>query len=248
MRVALTLSSLLASSLALGACNVSEGQEAMSAGSGEAGERSYSVGQFEGVSLSGSQNVVVTVGEATSVRAEGDTRALDRLEITVEDGTLKIGQKKNGNWGFSLGRNLPPTTIYVSTPSLNSAEIGGSGEISIDRVEGGEFSGSIGGSGDMKIASLRVANAGFSIAGSGGISAAGAAENSDVSVAGSGDVDLSGLETQDTSIAIVGSGDVRANARRAASVSIMGSGDAHITGTAQCTVKKSGSGDVRCGA
>src|SRR3546814_10615499 len=66
-------------------------------------------------------------------------------------------------------------TVYVTTPILAGAAIGGSGDMRIDAVEGGSFSASIGGSGDMDIASLRVGSADFSIAGSGGIHAAGTA-------------------------------------------------------------------------
>lgn len=244
MRAALILGSFMA----LGACSVGDGHEAFAAGSGEMGERSYAVGQFDGISLAGSQKVIVTVGGAQSVRAEGEARALDRLEIEVTDGKLRIGQKENGDRKPASGRNHPSATIYVTTPSLAAAELGGSGKIDIDRVEGDDFAASIGGSGDLRVASLRVGNASFSIAGSGDIIAAGTAETANMSVVGSGDADLSGLRTENISIAIIGSGDVRAHASGTASISTMGSGDAHVTGPARCTVNKSGSGDVRCGA
>jgi hypothetical protein len=244
MRIAWVLSSVLA----LGACTAnSNGQEARPAASSETIQRSYSVGQFNGVSLAGPHDVIVTVGGAQSVRAEGAAQALEQLEITVKDGTLRIGQRKNDQRGWSMTRNLAKTVIYVSVPSLASAAIGGSGDMRIDRVEGEEFAGSIGGSGSLDIASLRVGSANFSIAGSGGIRAAGTADKTNNSVAGSGDIDLANLQTDTTAVSIVGSGDVRANARRAASVSIMGSGDAFIAGGAQCAVNKMGSGDVRCG-
>ena len=242
MRVA-----ILVSTLALAACNSAEAQGGAAASSGPITQRSYDLAGFQGVGLAGSQNVIVTVGPAYSVRAEGDAESLDRLDIRVENGTLKIGAKKN-SWSIGWNSNRPHTTVYVSAPALASAAIAGSGDMRIDRVQGQRFAASIAGSGDMDIAALRVGEAKFSIAGSGGIKAAGSAEASSISVAGSGDLDLERLEARTASISIMGSGGVRARAMETANVSVMGSGDVDVTGTARCTVNKRGSGGVRCGA
>lgn len=209
-------------------------------------QRAFDVHAFDSVSLGGHHNVVVTVGPAASVRAEGPVSELDRLKIEVEDGDLHIGTKKNRDW-FGSNRSRRPVTVYVTTPTLTAASIGGSGDMRIDAVEGDSFSASIGGSGDMNIGSLRVGSADFSIAGSGGIHAAGTARRTSVSIAGSGDVEIADLESQSADVSIVGSGGVRARAMESADVSIMGSGDVAISGTARCSVSKMGSGDVRCG-
>jgi hypothetical protein len=97
---------------------------------------------------------------------------------------------KKGMNSFSWGNRTPKTTIFVSLPAIRSAAIAGSGDMKVDRVEGNSFAGSIAGSGDLQVAALRTGEAEFSIAGSGNISAAGNAKNTDVSVAGSGNVDL----------------------------------------------------------
>ena len=242
MRVAILLSTL-----ALTACNSAEAQRGDTASAGPATQRSYDLAGFQGVGLAGSQNVIVTVGPAYSIRAEGDAESLDRLDIRVENGTLKIGAKKN-SWSVGWNSNRPRTTVYVSVPALASAAIAGSGDMRIDRVQGQRFAASIAGSGDMDIAALRVGEAKFSIAGSGGIKAAGNAATSNISIAGSGDLDLQGLETRTASISVMGSGNVRARAMETANVSVMGSGDVNIEGSARCTVNKRGSGGVRCGA
>ena len=246
MRAAL----ILVPALALAACNiVADAQEgAGDQAQGETTQRDYQVGAFDSVSLGGHHNVVVQVGPAVSVRAQGSAAELDRLEIEVRDGDLHIGTKKGEKWSIGFNRDRPPVTIYVTTPSLAAASIGGSGDMKIDKVEGDGFSAAIGGSGDMQIASLRVGTADFSIAGSGGIRAAGTAQRTDVSIAGSGDVSLAELESRSASVSIVGSGDVSARAMETADVSIMGSGDVAISGPAKCTISKMGSGDVRCGA
>jgi hypothetical protein len=236
---------ILVSSLALAACNMAADAQG-TAGGGERGQRSFNLAGFDRVALAGPHDVIVTVGPAHSVRAEGDRDTLDKLDIRVEGGGLKIGMKK-GNWSFGWSKDRPKTTIYVSLPAIRGAAIAGSGDMQIDRVEAERFSGSIAGSGDLRVAAMRAGQADFEIAGSGNISAAGSAGRAAVEIAGSGDVDLAALEARTASIEIVGSGDVRAKAMETANVSIMGSGDVTMSGTARCTVEKRGSGSVRCG-
>lgn len=210
--------------------------------SGTQGQRNFEVGAFQAVALEGSHDVVVTVGGAPSVRAEGDADAIERLDIRVENGTLKIGTTR-GSW---FSRHHGHVTVHVTAPALNGASIGGSGDMRIDRVQAAAFEASIGGSGDMEIGALRTRRANFSIAGSGGIRAAGQAEEADISIAGSGSVSGESLQTRRADVSIVGSGDVSLRASEAVDASIMGSGDVNVTGTARCNVSKMGSGDVHC--
>jgi hypothetical protein len=240
---------LLASVLALGACNVSgharESREHIARG--PTVKRDYQVSDFERIKLAGSHDVTVAVGPAASVSAEGDAESLDRLEIRVDGGTLRVGSKRDGKW-FSWDHDGRRVVVHVTVPRLSGAEIAGSGDLRMDKIEGDRFDGEIAGSGDMDIALLRVGHANFSIAGSGGITARGSAQKTNVSIAGSGDVDVGGFETRTASISVMGSGDVRANATETADVSVMGSGDVTMSGPARCSIHKMGSGDVHCGS
>jgi hypothetical protein len=228
--------------LLLAACSMGEANE----GSGHKGSRDFPVGSFEKISLAGSSNVIVTVGGAPSVRAEGDSAMLEKLEIKVEGGTLRIGYKK-GNWGFGWRKDHGPVTVHVSVPSLTGAEVAGSGDMKIDKVAGGDFTGEIAGSGEIQLASLNARNASFAIAGSGAVTAAGSAETADFSIAGTGDVHAGGLQVKRAKVSVAGSGNVETKAVESANIDIMGSGDVIVTGGAKCSVNKMGSGDVRCG-
>lgn len=213
-------------------------------GDGARAQRAFEVGAFERINLAGSHDVIVTVGGTPSVRAEGDSEALERLEIGVENGELRIANR-SGSWSWFGGRHRG-ATVHVTVPALIGASVSGSGDMRVDRVEGQRFSASVTGSGELDLPNVRVAEASFALTGSGGIRAAGAARRSNASLTGSGDVDLSGLETADASIALVGSGDIGVRATGTASVDLRGSGDVTVTGPARCTISKSGSGDVRC--
>lgn len=235
---------ILLSSIALAACGMAaDAQE----GDGTPTRRAFSVGAFEAVALAGSHDVIVTVGGAPAVRAEGDAEVIERLEIEVEDGTLKIGTKRGTRWPSGFWNNRRPVTVYVTAPALNAAAVAGSGDMRIDAVQGDRFSGTVAGSGDLEIGTLRVGQAKFSVAGSGDIMASGSANATQAKVAGSGDIDLSGFETRTAAISVMGSGDVRTRATETASISIMGSGNVTVAGTAKCTISKRGSGEVNCG-
>ena len=234
---------IAASALAVAACSANA-QRGEDGPSGEQGRRDFTVGEFRSVSLEGSHDVVVNVGGAASVRAEGDARMIERLDIRVENGALKIGTQR-GNW--LSGMRGGHVTVYVTAPAIEGASIGGSGDMRIDRVQANSFAASIGGSGDMEIGALQARQANFSVAGSGGIRASGRAETADISIAGSGNVALDSLEARTADVSVVGSGDVSIRATETVSASIMGSGDVTVRGAARCTVSKMGSGDVHCG-
>ncbi|HYI47712.1 MAG TPA: head GIN domain-containing protein [Allosphingosinicella sp.] len=228
--------------LVLGACSMGEASE----NDGARGTRDFQVGAFDKVSLLGSPNVVVTVGGAPAVRAEGDGKLLEKLDVKVENGILRIGFEK-GKWSLGWRKDHGPVTVHVSVPSLTGAEVSGSGDMKIDKVEGGDFTGEIAGSGEIQLAILRARNASFSIAGSGGVTANGIAEAADFSIAGSGDVRAAGLQVKRAKVSIAGSGNVETKATESANIDIMGSGDVVVSGGAKCSVNKMGSGDVRCG-
>lgn len=234
---------------------------------GKTVSKTFAASAFDRVSLEDSDNVVVRVGPAASVTAQGDSAIVDRLDVRVEDGELKIARKGKGNW-FSSGGRKGNATVTVTVPQLAGASVEGSGNMTVDRVAGAEFQAAVAGSGDMRVGAIetrgldaavagsgnlvldRVATGPFkiAIAGSGNLSAQGTAEAADVSIAGSGDVEAASLVAARGKVAIAGSGNVALGVRGSAEVSILGSGDVDIHGAANCKTSKMGSGEVRCHA
>ena len=208
-------------------------------------ERSFAVGAFDRIAVSGPYDVTVRSGGQPGVSARGGQAILDETEVVIEDGELRIRPKNRRGFSWRMGRDSK-VRMTVNAASIRGATIAGSGGIDLDRASGDRFEGEVAGSGDLAIGSVETQAAEFSIAGSGGVRAGGKVGKLDVSIAGSGDVDLSGLTATDASVSIAGSGNVRARATGTADVSIMGSGDVEMTGGAKCTVSKNGSGDVRC--
>ena len=230
--------------LALAIAGCTAGAQDGESEGGPRDQRTFQLGAFENVSVAGPHDVIVTVGGAPSVRADGNREVLDRLDIRVENGTLLIGNRQSN--GSIFRRERGSATVHVSIAALAAASVAGSGDLRIDRVQGARFNASIGGSGDINIGELRVGEAQVAIAGSGNIHARGTAERQRISIAGSGDADLANLEGRSLAISVVGSGNVHGRATESAEISLMGSGDVEVAGPARCTVNRMGSGDVRC--
>ena len=231
----------------LAACSFSwngDGEGSGAAASGSGTTRTYQVAGFNGIDLRGSDDVDVRVGTGFSVRAEGPSEQLDRLKIDRDGDTLAIGRKNGGTFGWSKGAKVK---VYVTLPRLTDASVSGSGNLAVDRVEGGAFEGGVAGSGNLDIGAIRVDEAKFSIAGSGNARASGTARDLKVEIAGSGDIDGSKLRAQSAKIEIAGSGSVRAVVDGPAKVEMMGSGDVDLGPNSRCTISKMGSGSVRCG-
>jgi Putative auto-transporter adhesin, head GIN domain len=227
----------------LAAC--SAGQSA-SRSAGPAGARSFSVGNFDAVSLDGSDDVRVVRGAATSVVASGAPDVLDKLDIRVEGSTLKVSRKRQG-WGMHWARD-GGAKIVVTVPTLNGATVAGSGNMTVDRADGQAFDASVAGSGSLQLASLTLRRAKLSVAGSGELIAVGSTDVGDLSLSGSGDLNAAQLASRRSDISVTGSGNARAAASESAAISLAGSGDATVTGTTKCTVSKVGSGEAHCGS
>jgi len=222
----------------------SDASEPGAGGSGSGTSRTFAVADFTALSLRSSDDVDVRVGTGFSVRAEGPRAELDKLKIERVGATLRIG-RKDGN-GFSWG-STDAVKVFVTMPRVAAAAIAGSGDMTIDRVEGQRFDGDTAGSGNLDVALLGVREAKLSIAGSGDMTLKGTADRLTVSIAGSGDIDASGVKANGASVSVMGSGGVRANVTGAATVSVVGSGDVDLGTGAKCAISKIGSGEVKCG-
>jgi len=238
MRMLLTIALL-----PLAACqsNWEKGEAAQPSGTGAT--RSFAASGFTGVDLRGPDDVEVRTGPRFAVTAEGDSAVLDKLDIRVVNGTLRVGRRDSDSWSYGRDHRVK---VHVVMPRLVAASVAGSGDLTADRAEGA-FSGAIAGSGNLRIEALHATEAELSIAGSGDVSVGGTASRLSASVAGSGDIDATRLAASSADVSIAGSGNVRGTVKGPASVSILGSGDVELGGGARCEVSKLGSGEARCG-
>jgi hypothetical protein len=208
-----------------------------------AAERSFPVGPFQIVSASGAEDITIATGKAVSVVATGADRDLDRLDIRVEDNTLKIGHKK-GNWSNWSNDSV---TIRVTMPALHGLRMSGSGNITADGGSGPAFAISSSGSGDARVDRIDSPAVRIATSGSGDVTASGKCTTLDIGVSGSSNITAGALQCTNAEVKISGSGDVKIHATGNADIRISGSGDVIVVGGARCQSRTSGSGDVTCG-
>ncbi len=82
--------------------------------------RDIDVAEFDSIDAGGGMRLVVTVGEAQSVRLVGDADEFDDVEIDVRRGELDIDQDS----GWFGRRSSLDVTVEVTVPSLDELDVG----------------------------------------------------------------------------------------------------------------------------
>ena len=176
--------------------------------SGTGGNRTFAVDGFTGVDAAGPDDVDVRVGSGFSVRAEGDPKVLDKLEIVKEGDTLMVRRKRHGfSWGGDRDRGAK---IYITMPRMTAASATGSGDMTVDHIDGEKFQADLTGSGNLDVGSIGVQSVALSVTGSGNLSTTGTAKSGSFSITGSGDIQAPKLTLGQASVSVMGSGGVSA--------------------------------------
>ena len=201
------------------------------------------VGDFNGINLSGSYDYYVKQGSANAVRVEAPAKLLPYIVTEVKNGVLSVYSKNHTNWG-SLFHN-EKIAVYITAKDIKSVKLAGSGDVFFkEGISSTDLSISLSGSGDI-VGKITVTSLDCNLTGSGDITLTGKAENSKVSLVGSGDYSGHGLQTTNTFVSVVGSGDASVNATGSLNAKVSGSGDIHYSGNPKSLSKsKSGSGDI----
>lgn len=203
-----------------------------------------SLANFTGIDATGPDNVVATIGKDFAVRAEGDAKTIEQLDIRVKGDRLVIGRKSNGLWNkVNSGQSA---TIHVTLPAIAKVALTGSGDITLDKATGPSLDLSLTGSGNIAIGTIAVGQLKSEITGSGNVTLAGTADEGDVSITGSGDVDAAKLKIGRGKASVLGSGNIDFASDGPIAIKIMGSGDVTVKGKAQCNSSRVGPGEAHC--
>lgn len=206
--------------------------------------KQVTVGNFEGIRLQGSPDVIYTQKAGVpSVEIYGSDNIVPLIETYVEGGNLVVRYKKN-----TRIRNIGKLEVRVSAPALKQMAISGSGDITLKNgmTTSGNLALSISGSGDIDGNKIKCNVLSVKVTGSGDIALKDVqATGVEMHVTGSGDIDMAGKCT-DAEYSISGSGDINGANLKANNVAarISGSGVIKCYATQTLRGKVSGSGDV----
>ena len=207
-----------------------------------AADETRNVSGFSGISSAGSYNVIITMGNTESLKLEGDAEQIAEIETVVEEGILKIRNKKrSGSWNRNWNGKV---NVYVNAKALKSITLSGSGDIDVKGVvKSADVTTTLSGSGSISL-TVDAKNYAATISGSGEIEVKGKTENAKINVNGSGDFEGDGLRTSVASARVSGSGDISINADKALDAAMSGSGNIRYGGNANVKSTKSGSGRI----
>jgi hypothetical protein len=238
---ALILAAAIGLSVPLAACGSSSADANAPVDPGPRESRSFAGEGFTAVVSAGPDRVIIRRGSEFAISASASRALLDKLDISVEDNSLRIGRERGINSG-----NLGTAVITVTMPRLSNIVLAGSGEVQAERLDGGDASVTLAGSGDLTVRDAGVDDADITLAGSGNMVLAGRANAAKVTVAGSGNITAPTFGAYTADVTVAGSGNVAMSVSRTADISIIGSGDVNLTGGAQCSISRRGSGSASC--
>jgi hypothetical protein len=159
------------------------------------------VGSFHAIELRGAARMRVEAGKAPSLSITASERVLQGTHIEVRDGVLVILVRERGGW-FQRG---PAATLVVQAPALDSVQISGAGDFTLQDISGSrldivfEGAGSLEASGTVGTMSARLDGAGRADLGKL------AATDAKVAVNGAGRLDLQVTGTLTAEVNGVGS-------------------------------------------
>jgi len=195
---------------------------------------------FTSVIATGSEDVIIHRGDRCRVVVTCDENLQDSYRVRVSGKRLELGFEP----GFFL-RGPSRVTVDVWLPEISGITVSGSGNVesrdtfavdALDIVLSG--SGSI--EGRFSGNSVRAV-----ISGSGDIGVVGSVDGLSLTISGSGDFDGRDLSVRDAEVSIAGSGGVDLGDCETLRATISGSGDVRYGGNPRVTAKVSGSGSVR---
>ncbi|NNE78119.1 MAG: DUF2807 domain-containing protein [Pricia sp.] len=205
-----------------------------------------SVGDYDGVSVSGWFDVDLVAGREGELQLKGEENLLEYIITEVQNGKLVIKVKK--------GVNLKPSnwkegiSITVPVENIESISMSGSGDIvGKTTLKASKFKTAMSGSGDITL-NIQTGYMIAAMSGSGDMNLSGTTKDFEATISGSGDIKAYDLIAENVEATVSGSADIKITAKEMLKARVSGSGDISYRGNPKkVDTKTSGSGDISKG-
>ncbi|WP_430646910.1 head GIN domain-containing protein [Agromyces sp. GXS1127] len=206
---------------------------------GETRTETREIEDASSVSLRGSGDMTIRLGDAPSLTVTGGENVLERLTTEVEGDELVIDLQRGP---IIVGaRDL---VFDITLTSLEGVLISGSGDVTAEFGDADDVTLEIRGSGEIETDELDAATVRASISGSGSIVPSGSTDELLVQVDGSGDVDAADLSADSARVVLSGSGEISVDVSDSLEVVLSGSGTVRYSGRPEIRSTVSGSGEI----
>jgi Putative auto-transporter adhesin, head GIN domain len=214
--------------------------------SATAGDRNFSVSNFDRIRIIGPYVVDLETGKPPSAKAIGSPQSQDRVSIT-QVGEMLIIRTNTAAWSGVQGKKYGTARLKITVPMLKSASVEGNGILNITAIKGQRVQLGITGSGMLSVAKVQADLLDVSLAGDGTATLSGTAQKA--IVYGRGNASLKGalLKAKAVELTWQSAGNAEVEAVTLAKINSTGSGNVSVTGArVACTVDAAGAGDVMC--
>ena len=175
---------------------------------GPATTETREVDEFDSISLRGSAQLQVRIGEPVSLTVEGSEKALARVETEVDGDTLYIRTSRK-DWVFPGGSSR--LIVRVTLPKLADLRLEGGNDVRLTGFDGGETTIDIEGAANLK--------------------GEGRLDELTVHMSGAGHADLRQLVASDATVTVDGVGSVYVNSTESLDATMNGVGAILYSGT-----------------
>jgi len=208
-------------------------------GSGAMATFPVEVETFNAVSVGGNYRVIYRQAATSSLRVEIQENLFEHMQITVENGMLRVRSDVNFN---TTAQNTP--RLYVYTPYLESLSASGAVDASgWDTITAPTFSLSVSGAATVSIP-VEVERLYASVSGSSNIALSGTADHADLRAAGVVNIEAGELQTKDARIDVSGAGSIIIACSDTLNVVVSGAASVRYIGDPEVTRRVSGAGSV----
>lgn len=211
-------------------------------GNGNVTTITRSTSDYDGIKCAGSFDYILVEGEEGKITIEGEENLLEYVITEVKDNNLIIKTQKKINLKPSWNKTIK---ITIPFKDISNVSLAGSGDLyNKDRINATTLDVALAGSGDV-VLDIATTNVDGKISGSGDLTLKGKTENLRAAVSGSGDFHGFNLEANNTDVSVAGSGDAEVVCRVNLKARVSGSGDIEYKGNPKKEdTKVSGSGSI----
>jgi hypothetical protein len=193
------------------------------------------VGEYNRIKVEGNCEIQYYAALSNTVTLEVQSNLREYFVVEVKNGELIVSTTKN----ISYNSGKAPI-LMVSTPVLNSLTIAGICTYKAnDKIKADTFNLEISGAGSGK-AELDVNSLKASISGVGNFELYGKADNAEIILSGTGELNASSLQVRESSVELSGVGTIRVYCSEKLSIEASGAGTVEYRGSPSLSLNKGG--------
>jgi hypothetical protein len=197
-------------------------------GSGNVISSIREVSSFDSIRIDYPTRVLISQGNAESLKVEAEDNLLAGLKTEVRNNELRIYYKSQD------GEHVNPTkavTITITVRDLNSIHFSSAGELIVNGLEADNLEVNLSGAGNVELNDISVRGLNINLSGAGSATASGSADDLSLNISGFGDFDGEDLEGQTADVNISGAGSATVWVEEELDATISGAGSVNYYGS-----------------